>query len=625
MTTTGRFIRGMAILTTLTSVALLSGCSPHKTSASAPPAPQPLPVEVETVHLARVPSGITYLGSITPYLQTTLAPAVSGNLAAVNVRTGQMVSKGELLAKLTNVANVPATNAVKQADAALQGSQTLLQDAKKQYQQTKVQYQDALALFHDHVASDQQVVAAQNAVNEQLAALNTAKINLKKAQLQANMTLGGGNTSQDLAALQAVISSDEQALTGAQNQLSIAQSNLKILSNAYQTAEQQYGSITQAQVEQASQAYHQMLSNYQSWQNGAYVGTNPYANALSADNTTYQTLSTEYNALQQAQQQYNAGVSAVSQASTAVSNAQANLTQAQKNLTDANPPNGSNAANLAQMGVTAAQAAVQQAQVQYEASLSSLQIAKQLAADRTSAKQALAQSVQALNQATQAVNQAQNSVNQNQVSYQTSQTSLQIQKSDGQVIAPFNGLVMAVNAQVGQAVGPQTQLITIASDYPVMAAINVPATNIGNMQPGTSLQLNVTGDAQPLQGHVLNVQPELSSTTSEYPVDVIIDGQHPNLLPGMQVQAHLTTATSSPVISVPADAVLSLQSGAEEVFVVKGNKAYAQIVQVGTMTSTAYQITSGLKAGQQLVISGQNLLSNGDVVQVVRMHGVKGN
>jgi RND family efflux transporter MFP subunit len=620
---TRRSIRGAAWLAVLTSVALLSGCSQHKTSAATPTASPALPVQVQTVTSTRIPSGVTYLGSITPYIQTTLAPAASGNLAEVNVRPGQAVVKGQLLAKLSNVVNVPAINAVKQAAVALQNSQILYQNAKQQYQQAKVQYQDALAMFNDHLSSDQQVVSAKNAVNEQLSALNLAKVNLQKAQLQANMSLGGGNTPQDLQALQAVVASDQKALSSAQQQLSLSQGNLVILTNAYQTAKNQYGAITQAQVEQAAQAYHQMLSNYQAWQNGAFAGSNPYATALSADNTTYQTLNTEYSALQQAQQQYNSGVSAVTSAQNAVNSAQSNLIQAQKSLTDANPPSGSNAANLAQMGVTAAQASLQQAQTQYNAAQTSLQLTQQLAADRIQAKQSLAQAVQSLNQARQAFNQAANTVAQNKVSYQTSNTSLQVQITDGQVITPISGLVQSVNAQVGQSVGPQTQLITIASDNPVMATINVPAGDIGKMVKGTLISIDIPSLNQRVQGHVLDIHPQLNTANNEYPVDVIIDGIHAGLLPGLQVQAQLTKALSSPAIVVPADAVLSLQSGAEEVFVLNGNKVHAQIVQVGTMRSTTYQITSGLHVGQKIVVAGQNLLSDGNTVKVVPTTGSK--
>lgn len=628
----------------LAPVVLLSGCatSATKVATSLPP----LPVQVQTVKLTHMSNGITYLGSVTPYIQTTLSPAASGNLAEVGVRVGQTVVKGQLLARLSNVVNVPAVNSAQQAAVSLQNSQVVYQDTEKQYQQAKVQYhtaqkgyQDqqtqyhaAQAVFHDHLSSDSQVQSAKNVVQEQLAAITLAKITLQKAQLQANVSMGGGNTPADMTALQSVVAADEQALTFAQKQVAIAQSNMTVLTNSYQTAKQQYGAITQAEVEQAAQVYQAMLSNYQSWQNGAFAGTNPYAGSLSADQTTYQTLNQDYSALQQAKQQYNAGNLSVVQANAAQSSAQNALAQAQKNVTDANPASGTNASGLAQITVTAAQASLQQAQVQYNAAVSSLQMATQLATDRTQANQALdqakqalnqarqswAQATQTLNQARQSLDQAANAVKQSKVSDQSAKTTLQIQIENGQVIAPIGGLIQAVNAEVGQAVGPQTPLLTLTTEYPAMVTINVPAADIGKMAKGTAMSIYVPSLNQHLQGHVLDVHPQLSSVTNEYPVDVLIVGQQTGLLSGLQVQAQLINTSSSPVILVPADAVLSLQSGAEEVFVLRGNKVHAQIVQVGAMTSTEYQVTSGLNVGQKIVIAGQNLLSDGNQVKVVR-------
>lgn len=624
MANSRRTIQALAWFSALTTATLLAGCGAPQKTTSAQVAQPAIPVQVQTVTLTRMPSGVTFLGSITPYIQTSLSPSTSGTLAEVNVRPGQLVQKGQLLASLGSAINVPEVNAVKQAKAALQGSQVLYNDAKRQYQQEKVQYQDALDVYHDPLPTDQQVLNAQNAVNEQLAGLNAAKVSLQKAQLQENMSLGGGNTPKDLTALQSVITADKAAVSDAQQQLTTDQNNLQVATNAYQTAEKDYGSITQAQVEQAAQAYNQILSHYQAWQSGAYPGTNPYYDTLQSDQSTYQSLSGDYSSLQQAQETYNSATAAVSRDQSSISSAQANLTQAENNLTNANPPSGSNANQMAQLTVTAAQAALNQQQIQYNASLSSLQLTEKLAADHTQAKQSLAQAVQSLNQAQESLQQAGNSVDQNQVQYQTAVTSLQTQVSEGEVIAPMNGIVQSVGAQVGQAVGPQSPLITLASTSPLMATVNVPTTSIGQIAKGTTMQIDVPSLNLQLSGSVLDIHPQLDTNTNEYPVDVLINGQPQGLLPGLQVEAQLAQATEQPVITVPADAVLSLQNGSEEVFVLSGDKVHAQIVQVGTMSSTTYQITSGLKAGEKVVVNGQNILSDGDTVRVVQTNRSKG-
>ncbi|GMA51001.1 hypothetical protein GCM10025857_23580 [Alicyclobacillus contaminans] len=584
-----------AAILTLSSLAFLAGCGLNgkQVATSLPPEA----VAVQTVHLSKQSIGDTFIGSITPYIQTTLSPGASGTLAELDVRAGSVVKAGQVLGRLSDVTAVPAQNAADQAAAALASAET--------------QYQDALALYNDNMNAEQQVTNAQNAVDEQKAALQTAQINLQKAQLQAQASLNGGGTPQDEQALQAVVTADQQAVTSATKQLELAQSNLQILQQTLDDAKAQYGSITSAQVQQAYQAYQDALNHYNSWQKGAFAGTNPYSAELTSTQTVYQALSNGYNTLQQAQQSYNQGLQAVSQASSALASAQANLSTAQKNLADANPDSNTNQAQQIQLGVAAAQASLKQAQAQYNAAVTSLQLAKQIASDKTQAKANLDSALNALRQ--------------DQVNVQTANRSLQAQVRNDEVISPISGYVQAVGAQVGQSVGPQTSLVTIASMSPVMATVQVPETDIGKVHKGSQMNVFVPTTDQTLNGHVLDVHPQLDSTTNQYPVDIQIDSSGNNLLPGMAVQAQMQSQASKPVILVPADSVLSLQSGANEVFVVRNGHAYSKMVQVGNMSSTQYEIISGLAVGDQLVVQGQNLLSDGDAVKVVSTDGSASN
>ncbi|GMA63473.1 efflux RND transporter periplasmic adaptor subunit [Alicyclobacillus fastidiosus] len=582
----------------LIAVGGVAGCGLKGATAKSTPVP-PEAVSVQTVQLSNQSIGDTYLGTVTPYIQTTLAPAGSGQLSQLNVRVGQTIQAGETLASLDPSTVVPQENAADQANAAVVSAQQ--------------QYADAQALYNDNVNAEQQVSSAQSAVSEQAAALQTAQVNLQKAQLQEQQTLSGtATTPEDQSALQAVVDADEQAVTSAQQGLDIAQSNLTILKQALDTAQAQYGSITEDQIQQASEAYQEALSHYQSWQQGGYVGTNPYAATMTADQTVYQSLSSGYNTLQQAQQQYNSGNQSVASAQSTLSQAQANLANAKKGVADAAPPaSDSNTAQQAKVAVTAAQASLKQAQAQYDAAVTSLGLAKKISADKTQQKETL--------------DNAANALRQDQVQADTAQKSLQVQIQDGRVVSPISGVVQSVGAQVGQQVGPQTTLITIASTSPIMTTVNVPESDIGKVHAGAAMNIQVPSLNQTFSGKVLDVHPELNQTTNQYPVDITIDGSHSQLLPGLQVEAQLANSATKKVILVPADAVLSMQSGAEEVFVEQKGVVHSRIVQVGAMSSTQYQITSGLEVGDKIVVQGQNLLSDGDKVKVVSEDGSKAN
>ena len=587
----GRLKRNIALAAAaVLSAGALAGCG--VTSArSKPPLLPPLAVSVQTVRLSRQTIGNIYLGVVTPYIQTTLSPSAAGQLAQLNVRAGQAVHAGELLAALSPSALAPQQNAAQEAGAALAGAER--------------QYADELALYRDNSGAEQQVAAARNAVREQAAARKTASVNLRKAELEEQAVLSGGAaTPQDAAALQAALTADRQALASAKQQLGIARSSLSILKQTLAAVQQEFGSVTEAKVQQASQTYQDALSHYQSWQRGAFTGQNPYAANVQADGTIYQNLNGDYSALAQGQQQYNQGAQAVIQAENAVSGARAQLANAEKNAADAAPPaTDSNAARQAEAGVAAAQAALNQAQVQYGAAVSSWKLTRQIARDKTQARASL--------------DSAANAVNQERTAVQAARRALQVQEQGGRVVAPVSGVVQAVGAQVGEQVGPQTQLVTIASIRPQMVTADVPEPDIGKLQKGAAVYVHVPSLGETFGGRVLDIHPELNQTTNEYPVDILINGDHPQLLPGMQAAVRVRNSSTAKVMLVPADAVLSLQSGAQEVFIESGGRVRSQIVQVGAMSSTVYEITGGLRAGERIVVQGQNLLSDGDRVKVV--------
>ncbi|MCL6636771.1 MAG: efflux RND transporter periplasmic adaptor subunit [Alicyclobacillus sp.] len=584
----GRRAAACAVAAGTAAMLTLAGCGTAAPRTQTPQLP-PAPVSVLTVKPTPMTIGDTFLGQITPYIQTVLSPAASGILSTLNVRAGDVVHAGDVVAELDKVSLVPQQNAVQQAEVSLANAEQ--------------QYADALAMYNDRTSAEQQLVNAQNAVDQQKIAVQAAQQALQKAQLQEQAALNGGGTPQDLSTLQAVVQNDQQAVASAQKQLDIANQNLQVLQQNLNTAQQLYGNITAQQVQQAYQDYQNALASYNSWQRNGFAGSNPYTNVLQETQNVYTALNSGYNTLQTAQQQYNQGLAAVQSAQTTLANAQSALANAQKALADASPSSDSNAAQQAHLAVQQAQTSLQQAQAQYQAALSTLKIAQALYDDRTQAKQALDNALSALNQ--------------NRVNLQTAQATLSMQVHNGQVVSPISGVVQAVGAQVGQSVGPQTQLITVASTDPAMATVEVPEFDVGKLKKGTKMNVFIPTLNRAVEGQVLAVHPQLDSNTNEYPVDIEIDGSGLTLLPGMQVQARQETQSSETAILVPADAVISLQSGSQEVFVVQNGVAHARIVQVGAMSSSQYQILSGLNPGDQVVVQGQNLLSDGDKVRIV--------
>lgn len=81
------------------------------------------------------------------------------------------------------------------------------------------------------------------------------------------------------------------------------------------------------------------------------------------------------------------------------------------------------------------------------------------------------------------------------------------------------------------------------------------------------------------------------------------------LKPGMFAEVDLVTNQRSRVVTIPSEAVLG-RAGKPKVFVLEGGVARERSVKMGLSDGKSVEVTEGLKAGDQVIVAGQNLVSD---------------
>ena len=572
-----------AFLVVTLILAMITGCGTAKQASTVkPPA---VAVKTEKIQLNQLPNSDSFLGSVTPYIQTSISPATAGTLNVVKVRAGDIVQAGQVLASIdTSVlqaqrdqaaanlniaqAQLGATgqgtdNSLAQSNSALQSSQTGLSNAQS--------------------AATATVVSAQKALVTAQSQLDNANVQYANGVKQAQTTLDAAQATLDAAntQVQTGLASAQATLDAANTQAKTAQANLGKTQDAYNTANQQ--------LQRAQQMAHST--------------TDPSLLAAQA------TMEQSAIALQNAQSSIANGNAAVTKAQADLANTQAGLQAA---VTKAQA-----ALAAAQAGLQAAQdsKAVQTAQAQLTQAQAAVEAANTTSANSIAAAQASVAQSETNNQVVS--NNPQTQVGASQV--QAAQAGIKVyqaQISNGQIIAPVGGYVTAVTAEVGQSVGPGTGFITIASMDPLIATIDVPVNNINKMQVGQSMSVLVPSTQETLAGTISAVLPAPDPTSKKYAVNITLTPGKQQVLPGMPVEAFAQNSGKQGIV-IPADCVISMQSGAISVFVIENGKAVQRAVKVGNMTGTLYEITGGLQAGDTVVTQGQNLLSDGNPVQEI--------
>lgn len=191
--------------------------------------------------------------------------------------------------------------------------------------------------------------------------------------------------------------------------------------------------------------------------------------------------------------------------------------------------------------------------------------------------------------------------------------------------APLTGVVLQRNIEVGTLVSPQSVAFAVADVSSVKAVFGVPDARLKDVKVGNSL--SVTNDSYPgrsFDGRVTEISPAADSATRVFDVQVTLPNADGLLKVGMVVALALSTGPpAQPVMLVPLTAVVRGTSGPKSyaVYVVdrKGTSDTARLkeVQLGEVTGNEIAVTSGLDAGDRVIVSGATLVSDGQDVNII--------
>jgi len=172
------------------------------------------------------------------------------------------------------------------------------------------------------------------------------------------------------------------------------------------------------------------------------------------------------------------------------------------------------------------------------------------------------------------------------------------------VVAPFDGIIIAVNVIGGQAISKGQVAAVIADPTKYEAALFLGQFDVLKMDIGTPATMTITAiSGVTLPGKVTAIAP--TSTTSgnlvTYKVTVELDPTDVQLKQGLSVTVDILTTLKKDVLVVPINAIIS--DGAATIVQMAGtNAGEKRQVTIGLSNSQYCEITSGLKEGEQVTV-----------------------
>jgi RND family efflux transporter MFP subunit len=207
------------------------------------------------------------------------------------------------------------------------------------------------------------------------------------------------------------------------------------------------------------------------------------------------------------------------------------------------------------------------------------------------------------------------------------------QAVDNTVIsAPFDGIIVSKDAQVGEMVSPisagggftRTGIATIVDMASNEIEVDVNENYIARVKPGQ--EVSAVLDAYPdwkIPCHVRTIIPTADRQKATVKVRIAFDKLDARILPDMGVkvtflsQEQKQAGNTAAAVAVPQNAVRD-ESGQKIVFVVKDDHVERHAVKAGAANGTQIQILAGLAAGDTVVVGGPTNLKDGEAVAVKR-------
>jgi RND family efflux transporter MFP subunit len=194
--------------------------------------------------------------------------------------------------------------------------------------------------------------------------------------------------------------------------------------------------------------------------------------------------------------------------------------------------------------------------------------------------------------------------------------------------APFDGVVLTKNADVGDIVTPlgaaataKAAVVTIADMSSLQVEVDVSETSIASIRVGQpcDIQLDALADMR-FRGEVHAIVPTVDRTKATVLVKVRFLDKDPRMLPDMSAKVsflsrNLKPEELKPRIAVSQSALIN-RGDQNIVFLLRGNHVQQTSLQLGEKLGEMMEIKAGLKPGDRVVINPPTGLKDGSKIKI---------
>jgi membrane fusion protein (multidrug efflux system) len=177
----------------------------------------------------------------------------------------------------------------------------------------------------------------------------------------------------------------------------------------------------------------------------------------------------------------------------------------------------------------------------------------------------------------------------------------QIEKTN--IRAPFTGKLGLRMVSVGAYISPTTVISTISQPNQLKLDFTVPERYISQVAYGKFVNFTVDNSNKTYAARVIATESNITQDTRTLQVRASVQGSTAGLIPGNFAKVNLEFEPDPNAIVIPTQAIIP-QARGKKVYLLNDGKAKFVDVTTGIRDSANVQITSGLKVGDTVLITG---------------------
>lgn len=169
--------------------------------------------------------------------------------------------------------------------------------------------------------------------------------------------------------------------------------------------------------------------------------------------------------------------------------------------------------------------------------------------------------------------------------------------------APFDGVIVEKHITLGEVVGADTRVFTLADLSTVWADVVVPSRDLELVNVGTGAVIRSIASSTTAPGKVSYVSALVGAESRSATARVVLDNPGAAWRPGLAVNVDIVTGSSDVPVAVAREAIQGMEGG-QVVYKRVAQGFVAQPVATGRSDGRFVEITAGLEAGESYAAAG---------------------